>query len=229
MFSFRPRKKLLWVSLALIGLVAFVGFWLNWRDFVVNLCAGVVCIFIGFILGKIILDRYAEEQRALQWQKVRGLTFMSLANHLYDIAQEAAIFCGIHFPQGENSSALEQGRDYPNFAVAKAMLALCSKMQSLPGADDPGDNKLSDVAVEFYQDVRWNLDEVSNVLLPRVVQSTHEQQVVDSITEFDRARLKLHNAAFVHKRIVIGGIFPDMVNLIKGAHNLYSVLAKTAS
>jgi hypothetical protein len=229
MFSLRPKKKLVLISLAIIALAAFVGLWLNWRDFVINLLAGVVCIFIGFIIGKIILDRYAEEQRVLQWEKVRSLTFMSLANHLHDIAQEAGIYCGIHFSQGENSSSLEQGRDYPNLAVAKAMLALCSKMQSLPGADDPGDNKLSDIAVEFYQEVQWNLDQVSNVLLPRVVQSTQEQEVIDSITEFDRARLKLHTAAFVHKRIVIGGIFPDMVNLIKRAHELYNVLAKVAS
>jgi hypothetical protein len=217
------------VSLALVAFATFCGFWLNWRDFVVNLLAGVVCIFIGFIIGKIILDRYAEGQRAHQWHKVRSLTLMSLANHLYDIAQEAGIYCGIHFPQGENSFSPEQGRDYPNLAVANALLALCTKMKSLPGADDTGDNKWSDIAVEFYQEIRWNLDQVSNILLPRVVQSANQQEVIDSIAEFDRARLKLHNAAFVHKRIIIGGIFPDMINLIKRAHDLYSVLVKIAS
>ena len=105
------------------------------------------------------------------------------------------------------------------------MSDLCSKMEALPGAKGT-DNKFSEIAVEFYRDVRWNLDQISSVLLPRVVQSTNELEVVDSLIEFDRAKLKLHNAAYVHRLLVILGVFPDMINLVKSAQVLYCTLAK---
>jgi hypothetical protein len=154
---------------------------------------------------------------------------MSISNHLYDIAQEAGIHCGLQFPPDPDTNllALSQARDHPNPAVAQAMLDLCSKMQGLPGARGT-DNTLSDIAVEFYHDIQWNLDQISNVLLPRVVQSTNEPEVVDSLIEFDRAKLTLHNAAYVQKRLAIGGIFPEMIKLVRSAQALYGTLAKAA-
>jgi hypothetical protein len=221
-------KKLTAISVALVVLSTLVGLWLDATGFAVNVVAGVVGVFIGFVVGVGILNRYVEAQRAQQWAKVRKLSYTSISNHLYDIAQEAGIHCGVQFPQDVNLSSIRSsGRDHPNLAVAQAMLELCSKMQGLPGATST-DNTFSDIAVEFYQDIQWNLDQISNVLLPRVVQSTTEQEVVDSLVEFDRARLDLHNAVFVHKRIVIGGIFPDMINLVRRGQALYSTLAKAA-
>jgi hypothetical protein len=222
-------KKLTAIGSALVVLSALVGFWLDPKGFAVNILAGVVGVFISFVLGIGILNRYIEAKREQQWAKVRDLTYMSISNHLYDIAQQAGINCGLAFPHARNTNfpALSEGRDHPNPVVAQAMSDLCSKMEALPGAKGT-DNKLSDIAVEFYRDVLWNLDQISNVLLPRVVQSTNELEVVDSLIEFDRARLNLHNAAYVHKLIVIGGIFPDMINLVRSAQVLYRTLAKAA-
>lgn len=222
-------KKLTAISIALVVLSTVVGLWLDPKGFAVNILAGVVGVFIGFVVGVIILNRYIEAQREQQWAKVRDLTYMSISNHLYDIAQEAAIHCGLQFPrdQDTNLSAFVQGRDHPNPAVARAMLDLCSKMQGLPGARGT-DNTFSDIAVDFYNDIQWNLDQISNALLPRVVQSTNEPEVVDSLIEFDRAKLSLHSAAYVHKRLAIGGIFPDMIKLVRSAQALYGTLAKAA-
>jgi len=222
-------RKLTAISTALVVLSALVGLWLDPKGFAVNVLAGVVGVFISFVVGVIILNRYFQAQKEQQWAKVRDLTYIAISNHLYDIAQEAAIRCGLEFPQGQNASmpALTHGRDHPNPAVAKAMLDLCSKMEALPGAKST-EISFSDIAVEFYRDIQWNLDQISNVLLPRVVQSTNELEVVDSLIEFDRARLKLHNAAYVHKLLAIGGIFPDMINLVRSAQALYRTLVRAA-
>ena len=105
------------------------------------------------------------------------------------------------------------------------MLDLCNELQSLPGAQST-DNTFSDIAVDFYEEIRWNLDQVGDILIPRVIESTTDQDVINYLIEFDRARIKLHTATYVHNRIAIGGIFPDVVNLLIQAHAVYNTLIK---
>ena len=122
-------KKLIAIGSALVVLSAIAGLWIDPKGFAVNILAGVVGVFIGFALGIGILNRYIEAKWEQQWAKVRDLTYMSISNHLYDIAQQAAINCGLAFPPTRTPSlpALSEGRDHPNPVVAQAMSDLCLK------------------------------------------------------------------------------------------------------
>jgi hypothetical protein len=211
-------KKLTIISVILVSISLIAGLWLDWKGFVVNLFAGIVGVFVSFIIGIMIFSRYMESQRKQQWEKVRFLTYTSISNHLYDIMGEAGIHYGTHF-----SPMTDGGRDHPDSLVAEAMGKLCSKLQSLPGANS-SDNTFSDIAVNFYQDIRWDLDQLCDVLLPRVIQGISDQKVINALVGFDRARQNLRNAVVVHQQISIGGIFNDVIVLLKQAQFVYSIL-----
>ena len=72
--------------------------------------------------------------------------------------------------------------------------------------------------------VKWDLDQIRDVLTPRVVQSSNDQQIIDALVEFDDARRKLHNAIIVHKRIVTHSVFPDTIALLEQVQSLYGIL-----
>ncbi len=214
-------RKLTVIAIALVAMSLIAGFWLDWKGFIVNLLAGVVGVFISFLISIKILNKYVDAQRAQQWEKVRFLTYTAISNHLYDIVEEV----GIHY-ETQFSSTIEGGRDQPNSSVAASMLKFCSKLQNLPGAES-GDNILSDIAVDLYQYIQWDLDQLTDILLPRVIQATNDQEVIDALVGFDRAKQRLHNAVVGQEEIAIGGIYKDVIVLVKHAQIVYSVLATT--
>ena len=214
-------RKLAVITIVIVLLSLIVGFSLDWKGFTVNLLAGVVGVFISFFIGIKILNKFLDAQRVQQWEKVRFLTYTAISNHLYDIIGEVAIYYEVPF-----SPKVEGGRDEPNSFVAATILELCSSLQNLPGANS-SDNTLSDIAVELYKNIQWDLDQLTNVILPRVIQATNDQEVIDALVGFDRAKQSLHNAVIVQKKISIGGIFQEVIVLVKQAQVAYSVLANT--
>ena len=52
----------------------------------------------------------------------------------------------------------------------------------------------SDVSVRFYQALRWDLDQIRDVITPRIMQYATDQVLIDRLVEFNDAsrKLKLH-------------------------------------
>jgi hypothetical protein len=83
-------------------------------------------------------------------------------------------------------------------------------------------NTLSDNAVRYYEGLKWDLDQMQQVLTPRVVTTATNQQLVDRMVEFDDARRALHHAIIAHQQAITGGGFVKLVALIESASRLYS-------
>ena len=45
----------------------------------------------------------------------------------------------------------------------------------------------SDVSVRFYQALRWGLDQIRDVITPRIMQYSTDQALIDRLVEFDDA------------------------------------------
>ncbi len=73
---------------------------------------------------------------------------------------------------------------------------------------------------------RWDLDQIRDVLLPRVLQSSTDQHLVEALVEFDSSRQKLHGAIIAHRQAVTHGVFPYVIDLLEQAQALYSVLCE---
>lgn len=220
----RFGKWLIPVSGGIIITVSGVGLYIDAQGFIENLLSEVVGIFAGIIVALLVVDRYIKHQNERQWAKVRNLTYTAIINHLCDMAVEAII----HFLVKDHRliTPIIGGRDQPNPSTIAAMAELVSLLRQVQDVDSEG-RSTSDIAVEFYEEVEWDLDQIQDVLTPRVVQSPAEQQVIDALIEFDHARHRLHNAIIAHKRIATHGVLPHVIELIERAQGLYSVIYKT--
>ncbi len=105
------------------------------------------------------------------------------------------------------------------------MADLASLLRQLPNAVS-AERSTSDLAVEFYDAVRWDLDQVQYVLTPRVVQSSADQRIINTLVEFDNARRQLHNAVIVHKRVVTHSVFPTVLEFLEQVQAVYAAICE---
>jgi len=120
-------------------------------------------------------------------------------------------------------SAIIEGRNHPNPLTIKAMEELISQMKDLPEAVSP-EKSTSDIAVDFYEKIRWDIEQLRNVLLPRVIQSSEDQALIDKLTEFDNRARDLYNSILIHLEAVTHSVFPSVRNLVESAKSVYSEL-----
>jgi len=60
----------------------------------------------------------------------------------------------------------------------------------------------SDVSVRFYQTLRWDLDQIRDVITPRIMQYPTDQALIDRLVEFDDASRNLKHAIIMHKEVL---------------------------
>jgi hypothetical protein len=214
------RKWLICLSIVVV-VVSAIGLAVNAKGFFENLLSEGAGIFVGIIVALLIVDKYTEHQKEQQWARVRDLTYQALAAHLCGLTTDALI----RFPIGDHRpmTPIVVGRDHPNPATVPAIGDLLSQLRKLPSAVS-AEKSTSDLSVEFYEMVKWDLDQIRDVLTPRVVQSSNDQQIIDALIEFDDAGRRLHNAIIVHKRIVTHSVFPDTMALLEQVQSLYGIL-----
>ncbi len=212
------------VSIMLVVMVTAIGLYIDTIGFFGNLLAETAGIFAGIVIALRIVDRYVDHQKEQQWARVRNLTYEAIAAHLCDLVTEMFIYFPVkdHRPM----TPIIEGRDHPNPATITGMANLASQLRQLPSAVS-AEKSTSDLAVEFYEAIKWDLDQIRDVLTPRVVQSSKDQKIINSLIEFDSARRRLHNAIIVHKRVVTHSVFPDVVELLKQAQSVYSALCES--
>jgi hypothetical protein len=200
-----------------------MGFLVDPQGFLGNLLSEVTGIFIGIVVALLVVDRYTALHQENQWARVRNLTYRAIAAHLCDLAAEVFIYFPVH--DNRPMRSISEGRDKPSPDAITGMAKLVSQLRQLPEAVNKNQS-MSDLAVEFYEAIRWDLDQIRDVLTPRVVQSSNDQAVIDALVEFDNARRRLHNAVAVHTRIVTHGILPDVINLLEESQALYAGLCE---
>jgi hypothetical protein len=59
----------------------------------------------------------------------------------------------------------------------------------------------SDVSVRFYQALRWGLDQIRDVITPRIMQYSTDQVLIDRLVEFNDASRNLNHAIIAHKEV----------------------------
>lgn len=123
--------------------------------------------------------------------------------------------------------AILGGRDSPSPHAIVGMADLATKLRRLP-EEVSSQESTSDRSVAFCEQdsVRWDLDQIRYVLMPRVLQRSSDQQVIDALVAFDGARRKLENAVITHKRIVVGRVLEELVKLLDQAQALYQALCE---
>jgi hypothetical protein len=197
-----------------------VGLQIDAKSMLVNLFAGLVCTALGIPVAIFIVDRYLKHIARRRWSRVGTLTYRAIAAHLCDSAVEVLI--GIDVLNDLRPMApIQEGRDRPDAQTIEGLGALVKLLRAVP---DPGNNDLSDAAIECYKASKWDLDQLCDGLLPRVMEYSDEQDLIDSLIELDGVRRTLHNSMISHQQIVTGGVFCHLPELVDACAKVYGAL-----
>jgi hypothetical protein len=197
-----------------------IGFQIDAKSMSVNVLAGLVCIALGIPIAIWIVDRYLKHIARRRWSRVDTLTYRAIAAHLCDSAVE--ILIGIDVLNDLRPMApIQEGRDRPDPQTIEGLTALAKLLRAVP---NPANNDLSDAAIECYKASKWDLDQLCDSLLPRVIEYSDEQDLIDALIELDTVRRTLHNSMIAHEQIVTGGVFHHLPELVDASKQVYRAL-----
>lgn len=222
MNRFYLKNRFVRYSLITIGVIVvlnlFGGFLLDWRGFLEGALTSIAFSGITIIVGLFFVDRLIEYRQEQQWARVRLLTYRSLAAHLCDMASMTMIA----FPYGDHRPAgrILEGRNEPREVAVAGFECLTDGLRNLTDSQSRTQS-LSDMAVEFYEMVRWDLSQIQTVLTPRLLESATDQKLIDALMVLDHAHRALYSAILAHKLAITQSAYYHIPDLIAAAGHLY--------
>lgn len=206
---------------SVIALVCLVlGLRLDAKSMAVNLLAGFVCTAVGIPVAIWIIDGYLKHIARRRWSRVDILTYRAIAAHLCDSAVEILIGVDV-LNDLRPMPFIQEGRDKPDAKTIEGLSALANLLRAVP---NPENNDLSDKAIECYKANKWDLDQLCDSLLPRVIEYSGEQDLIDSLIGLDGIRRTLHNSMIAHEQAVTGGVFCHLPELVDASAQVYGAL-----
>jgi hypothetical protein len=183
-----------------------------------------VCIFLGAAVTLLIVEGYLAYQRELQWNRVEEYTVRAIAVHLCEITGSLFLrFPTIMFDSAE--PVFSSHNRPPNRYAFVAMDCILAELQQVPSAIS-AQKSSSDVAIEYYDAVKWDLDQIQGVLTPRLLQGPTDQRLLESLVAFDNARRELHHSIIGHQQAVTHAVFARLVPMIVSARYLYASILR---
>jgi len=219
-------KRLLTLSVLATVLSIGIGFALNPIDFSGNLLAEVAGNAVSILLGLLVVDWFLEYRRKREWSRAEAFTLKAIAVHLCEIAGSTFL----HFPDMSFDAvgAIFEGHGRPpNPKTLQGFKDLVSELRSyeLPMRVARRMSP-SDIAIDYYDAVKWDLDQIQNVLTPRLMQGPADQALIDLLVEFDDSHRELRHSIIAHKQACTQDVFPKVISLVESAGRLYQAIYK---
>lgn len=213
----------LWFPLLILFfalLIGVVGYRIDRQAFVDNIISEIVGLLISISVGLLVVDRYTNFYQSKQWHQVRNLTYKSIASHLCNIATQILT----QFPIKDNRPlrALNDGRTIPSPDTIVAFDQLIGSLSNLRA--ELSEKGLSDITGALYESIKWDLDQIQDILTPRVVQSSGDQEFINYLVEFDNSRQVLHNSVIAHVKMNTNDSFNRLSEMLILCRNLYAKL-----
>ncbi len=161
-------------------------------------------------------------------ESVLNVTFRAIAVHLCEIVGSLCI----HYHRGLNYelfSPFHKGHANPlDLEILDSFPSVLDELRALPSAITR-DKSTSDIAIDFYESVKWDLDQIQSVLTPRILNSTATQSLLASLIAFDEAHRELRHSIIGHKIAVTHAVFPRVIELVEKAGDLYRELLRQST
>jgi hypothetical protein len=220
-----PIGKWLLILLGLAALLSTgVGLALNPADFSGNLLAEIAGNAASILLGLLVIDWFLEYRRKREWAKAEEFTLRAIAVHLCEIAGSTFL----HFPDlsFDAVGAIFEGHiKPPNPEISQCFKDLFDELRSyeLP-MRVARKMSPSDITIDYYEAVKWDLDQIQNVLTPRVIQGPADQALIDLLVGFDDSHRELRHSIIAHKQACTQGAFSNVISLVESAGRLYQAI-----
>jgi len=220
-----PIGKSLLILLVLAAVLSIgIGLALNPLDFSANLLAEIASNAVSILLGLLVIDWFLEYRRKREWAKAEAFTLRAIAVHLCEIAGSTFL----HFPDlgFDAVGAIFEGHVKP--PSPKTLQGFKNLLSELRSYELPvrvaRKMSPSDIAIDYYEAVKWDLDQIQNVLTPRVIQGPADQALIDLLVEFDDSHRELRHSIIGHKQACTQAVFPNVISLVESAGRLYQAI-----
>ena len=223
-----PRGKQLLgllVAVLLMGVaVGAIGLIRNWNGFAENLAAELVGLLVTTAVGFLLVDGLVrlrdERRREQEWSKVRNTTLAAIAAHVCQIGLYLSEH--LHYEQHAAIEPHLKMRDPSLRAPVAAFDELAAWLRGIDGTIDE-DASYLDRADAFCLAAQSDFSHIATVLLPRVIQSSQDQSLIESLFEFDAAYRLLNTVALQYGEPFVR-LVPSLVLLAQASGDLYHTL-----
>jgi hypothetical protein len=206
------------------------GFIVAGKQFALSLLAELAGTAFSVLLALVVIDWFLDYRRKIEWRLTGEITLRAIAVHLCEIA--GALF--LHYTELDYNvmEPIFAGHvEPPNDRILHAFDSL---LESLREYKQPlAEAKIkspSDIAVDYYEAVKWDLEQIRNVLTPRVLGGPKDRRLVDLLIQLDQAYRELQHAIVAHKQVCTQSVFPDhIIPLIEATRDCYDAIIERLS
>jgi hypothetical protein len=212
------QKHFVILCVLLVLIIIVTGLTIDFKGYLGNILAEIAGLIISILVALLLVDRFTEIQRKKRWQKVRNLTHRSISHHLSNILLE--LFN--HFPLPDHSVAntILICRDQPDTKPTEAVNNLIKQINTLQQQG----KTTSEIIIEYFNSTKWDISQIRHDLIPRVIQSSDNQDLIDALVAFDDIVQDLQNAIILHKRFAKQEALPDIISLLENILEIYQHL-----
>jgi len=226
-FKYLLRYTLNWKSrLFLIVLFVLVlgGAFLDPKDFFINVSSGILDVFIGFLIAIVFLDHYQKAAKERQWVKVRDLTYTSITHHLSRVlARVVDHYGGLLENPRSLRSAIMHGYRRPN---ANSITAIKYIRDTLIKVPDEVQKQYAEQNIKLLEQIRWDLERLGDNLIPRVLQFSDDQEIIDILINLDRTQELFQNSVDHQGSAGQYFSFKHLLSLAEEIENLFTALIR---
>ncbi len=201
--------------IAFVVLLFILGILLDYKGFLVNLIASAIVVIISIT----VIDQILIRRRRNQWKRVRAQIISALLGHIGNMASEFAI--SIRLPRKYDLLAYvdETGEGYssPEPKTAQALHKMAERMKTAPVPDDAREQ-----AEQLYKLIKWDIEQIRSVLLPRILaMETEEPELVSVLSELDNADRYWVNQYILDKEVSAGDQFDAAAKFLNRMADVY--------
>lgn len=216
--------------LFLIAVCAGICIYIDIKAFLVNLLSGIAVSGISLIAGFIVVDRVIEYLRDNKWSKARKLVFRSMTHHYHEIITWMSIYLKVE--QGIERPLFVISRTFdPNQATIEYSGQLIENLIRIVKAREPlssqGTGYMSDLTavIKFYKLIEWRLDHIDRALVPRLIEASAEQALIDALIEFELSIHKFRNSIkYCEFDVCDNEVFPSFIDFISSFYQFYKLM-----
>lgn len=190
-----------------------------------NVAFALTTIGFNILITVFLIARLNSIQRERQWANERNATLEAILARLCDVV--GGIFSTVplttYFPILRNPALLKLLECNKLDASTSEAFKQFAEQLNKGGGVDP--QLFSNAVISIYGAIRWDLDQIQMVLIPRVIAYSSDQKLIDALIKFDEKHRELYKDVRFQK--LDGSFqraFPALVSLVKCSGKLYALI-----
>jgi hypothetical protein len=229
-FKDKYFRNFLLAIIIFIIVCSFISIRIDAKSFVVNILSGLVGSGITLLVGFLLVDRLTEYLREKQWNKVRKLTLGTIVHHYHEIISWIRSYLRI-WEGLENPNFAISRTTTPNLTTLKYSTQLIQNLINLTRQNEPltssKKGSIHDLRaiINFYKWIEWRLEHIERVLVPRMMECSTDQVLINSLIELENSIHRFRNSIkYCEFDVCDNEVRPSLIDFLKTFCELYKII-----